>query len=328
MKTKLKIYTRNKNRLSVAFVKNQSYKRIALGLKDSPEARKFIEANASYIMSEYFDKKEFILRFKEYENSLFDKDILKQNKKAFLVSKKLLQRQDYIISVIEKYKQSKRFLTKNSKKFYENSVKKMLDFFQKENIKTISEIKSEHAMAFALFLIENKIKRSTLNVYLVAYRNFLNFCLDHDLVEKLPYKKPSFSKNYFNQEKKEKAFSLDEIKQILLNCEDLELKAYLKIAFFTGMRTGEILALKESDLDFEKELIHIKAHLHTSGHQSHTKTKTSTRDIIMLEPVKEALQWLITNKNTLKRSKTHKGVNYLIPSSRIILQIKCESPNH
>lgn len=48
-------------------------------------------------------------------------------------------------------------------------------------------------------------------------------------------------------------FSFDELYSIIDNAS-ISMRAYFVIGFFTGMRTGEIIGLKWSDIDFELAL--------------------------------------------------------------------------
>ena len=47
-----------------------------------------------------------------------------------------------------------------------------------------------------------------------------------------------------------KPFTLQEI-DLILTCKENPYKNFLGVAFFTGARTGEILALEWKDIDFE-----------------------------------------------------------------------------
>ncbi len=75
-------------------------------------------------------------------------------------------------------------------------------------------------------------------------------------------------------------FNLEEIKIILDNADGW-LKNFLGIAFFTGARTGEILALEWNDIDFENHTISITK-TRTNGLTKIPKTKSSIRKIDIL----------------------------------------------
>ncbi|WP_051488736.1 site-specific integrase [Aliarcobacter lanthieri] len=77
-----------------------------------------------------------------------------------------------------------------------------------------------------------------------------------------------------------KPFNLQEIKLILDNADDW-FKNFLGIAFFTGARTGEILALEWKDINFEENTISITK-TRTMGLTKTPKTRSSYRTIDML----------------------------------------------
>jgi len=83
-------------------------------------------------------------------------------------------------------------------------------------------------------------------------------------------------------------FNLEEIKLLLDNANGW-FKNFLGVAFFTGMRTGEILALEWNDIDFENSIISITK-TRTAGITKKPKTKSSTREIGMLSQVEILLK--------------------------------------
>jgi len=81
-----------------------------------------------------------------------------------------------------------------------------------------------------------------------------------------------------------KVFTLDEIDTIL-DAVHGDFKNFLGILFFTGMRTGELLALKWEDVDFQTDTITISKTI-SAGTIGTPKTASSDRDIEMLEQAK------------------------------------------
>ncbi|QKJ26793.1 tyrosine-type recombinase/integrase [Aliarcobacter cibarius] len=75
-------------------------------------------------------------------------------------------------------------------------------------------------------------------------------------------------------------FNLEEIKLLLDNAEGW-FKNFLGIAFFTGLRTGEILALEWKDINLQNSLISITK-TQTRGINKQPKTKNSIREIDIL----------------------------------------------
>ena len=75
-------------------------------------------------------------------------------------------------------------------------------------------------------------------------------------------------------------FTLKEI-DLILSQKEYFLRNFLGVAFFTGARTGEILALEWSDINFNDKTININK-TRTSGITKQPKTKSSVRIIDML----------------------------------------------
>ena len=78
-----------------------------------------------------------------------------------------------------------------------------------------------------------------------------------------------------------KPFSLREIKTILDNCEG-QVKNFIALAFFTGMRSGEMVGLRWSDIDFNKLEISISRTI-KMGEISRPKTENSNRVIDIID---------------------------------------------
>lgn len=112
--------------------------------------------------------------------------------------------------------------------------------------------------------------------------------------------------------KKVKSFEYDDCIKLLKYLYSPDFKyshrdEYL-IAIHCGLRIGEVLALKKSDIDFENGLIHVQRTITSDkeGHAilgKHTKTPSGERDIPineLTEPVlRHAIDNMITNENNL-----------------------------
>lgn len=108
-------------------------------------------------------------------------------------------------------------------------------------------------------------------------------------------------KNHAKKEVKEelhKIFSKDEIFRILENCNERIMKLYLAIAFFTGMRPNEILALQGKDIDLEKGLINVYKNVDCTRNIDCTKTENN-RIVEIVEPLRLFLEknFRVSNEN-------------------------------
>ncbi len=130
-------------------------------------------------------------------------------------------------------------------------------------------------------------------------KSFLEFCEGEQFLEKNPY----FAITLKNAQEGEKIepFNLEEVKTLIENAPSLRLKAFLAVAFFTGLRTGEQLALLWSDIDFKNKKINIDKSLNLSGTITSPKNKPSIREVDLLEPVEKILKELKASEPANKK---------------------------
>lgn len=146
----------------------------------------------------------------------------------------------------------------------------------------ISEIKSLHVMQW-----QKECGWSYQTI--VTNRAYLNMVLqvavNDDLIRKnpvasvrLPQKRSVREKTFYSEE---------DIKKIL-SCATGQLRNYLQLDFFTGMRGSELLALRwDGDIDFDNNIIRVDSGI-VKGHEDETKSKR-VRIIPMFPQAKEAL---------------------------------------
>ncbi|WRC15795.1 site-specific integrase [Helicobacter pylori] len=133
-------------------------------------------------------------------------------------------------------------------------------------------------------------KKNTIHNLNANLKSFLAFCEEERFLEKSPYF-PVTLKNA-QEAKAIEPFSLEEVKTIVENAQSLRLKAFLMVAFLTGLRTGEQLALMWEDIDFNEKKIVINKSLNELGNITTPKNKPSVREIDLLEPVEKILKEL------------------------------------
>ncbi len=167
-----------------------------------------------------------------------------------------------------------------------NTIVKLLNIKESAKVSKITKesVTNYHNNAF------KKYKKNTLVSLNSLLKSFLEFCEQEGYTNKTPYFKITM-KNAKEGEKID-PFSLNEIKAILNSTLDLRLKAFLTMAFLTGMRTGEQLALTWEDIDFNEKKIVINKSLNELGQITTPKNKPSIREIDLLEPVEKILKEL------------------------------------
>ncbi|CAK00315.1 tyrosine-type recombinase/integrase [Helicobacter acinonychis] len=135
-----------------------------------------------------------------------------------------------------------------------------------------------------------RYKKNTLKTQHANLKSFLAFCESEGYLEKNPY----FAVTLKNakEAKKIEPFSLEEVEAIIKNAPSLSLKAFLMVAFLTGMRTGEQLALTWEDIDFDHQTISINKSLNEWGQITSPKNQNSVREVDLLEPAAKILKEL------------------------------------
>jgi len=99
-------------------------------------------------------------------------------------------------------------------------------------------------------------------------------------------------------------FSAIEVKNLLENVSG-PLKLFIAIGFFTGLRTGEILALRKSDIDLKNKEINV-FHTITDGKLQSPKTKKSIRKVPIFDDLVPYLE-NITDEDFIfsRKDKSH-----------------------
>lgn len=193
-------------------------------------------------------------------------------------------------------------LKPTSKAIYESISKQLLLYFGEDCL--VSDINRAKIADFFNDCLEKKYKKSFINLKFGILKRVLVLAEEYGVINKVPnlrFKMPMETE----MTQKVKAFSENEVRLLLNSCKNQVLRNYLQIAFFTGCRTGEILALKWSDVDFKAGKISINKTINYYG-TTLPKTRSSIRDIDILPLVKEAL----------KRQKQLSGKNEYIFCSK------------
>jgi len=167
---------------------------------------------------------------------------------------------------------------------YTNIVKNRIDpIFKDIDIKTIkpSDVKK---WLYGIDDVGSKSKRHYLGVLSGIFQE----ALYDEVIEKNPVRLvrlPKYDKPII------KPFNSDEVKLIMDNTVDNNYKYYLAIAFYTGMRSGEIIGLKKEDIDFQNKTIKVKRSRSRFG-ESTPKTKGSIREIPIIQLLEPFIQEL------------------------------------
>jgi len=135
----------------------------------------------------------------------------------------------------------------------------------------------------------------TLGNYLTPLRGVFDLAIDDEIIKDNPcnnIKLPS------HKAKEIEPFTPKEVQILLDNAGDW-MRLFLAISFYTGMRTGEVLALMYSEIDFRAKVIHVKRSIN-KGKITLPKTDGSIRDVPILNdlvpylPKKPKSLWVLS----------------------------------
>jgi integrase len=143
-------------------------------------------------------------------------------------------------------------------------------------------------------------------IYLSVLKGILDEALYDEIIDKNPVDRirpPKLIKPAINP------FTPIEVQSILNDAQMFNYKHYLYIAFFTGMRSGEIIALKKNNIDFKNNIIQIRRTRSRFG-ESTPKTRGSSRDIPILDTLKPYLKSILESHDHEYLFQTQYGEPY------------------
>jgi len=148
----------------------------------------------------------------------------------------------------------------------------------------LDEIKPSDIRAWQTKLLQELTPGSMNNV-----RHLLGKILEDAVMDEIIDKNPVKRVKPPRQTEKDDIhpFTMDEIGILLANASPW-MRTFLIVAFFTGMRSGELIALKWEDIDFNTNKIIVRRSMR-QGVEGSTKTG-KTRIIDLLSPVRETLK--------------------------------------
>jgi integrase len=122
-------------------------------------------------------------------------------------------------------------------------------------------------------------------------RNVLKQIYNRAFMDEVIHKDPTtFIERYKQTTHEPTPFTNHEINKIL-GALKLPYRSYFQMAFYTGMRTGELLGLRWKDVELDKRYAHIRVNL-TSGVEKTPKTAGSIRRVELHDLALEALRTL------------------------------------
>lgn len=207
------------------------------------------------------------------ENQIIPQMILKVHSGEFFKNKTVPTIKEMIEKSLSINKANRKETTNT---IYEITLNKhVIPVFGKRKI---DSIKPSDLIEWQNNLLLNMSSQSAITTRIIFYGIFEDALRD-EIIDKNPFsiiKAPKTSKL-----KPIEPFSKDEIFTILDHVSQ-RMVAYFAIGFFTGMRVGEITALKYSDIDLDNKIIRVNK-TRSKGKDISPKTKSSYRDVEIID---------------------------------------------
>jgi len=166
---------------------------------------------------------------------------------------------------------------------YNHTLETILDVFSEEGQKRNSMNVYTILEKFITFMQEEKkVSAGSINQYLNGIRSFLAYYDVYVIPAKFK-RKVKVPKVYSEEEQ---PLDVKDIRQILLNCHNRRLKAYLLVLACAGTRAGETCAIRLRDIDFATRptKIHIR--------KEYAKTRVGRDIYISDEATKYLKDWI------------------------------------
>lgn len=186
---------------------------------------------------------------------------------------------------------------RNYKERFEHNIRKCIGNM------ILSEVKPMHCQN-VLNQMKDNYKSSTIYQTKITLYCMFSDAVENDVIYKNPVTK-GIKHNIGKEPKKVRALTIDEQKRFLEVAE--KSSNYNQFAFIlqTGLRTGGLIGLKWSDIDWEKRVIHIQRSMeyrYSVGEWriGEPKSKSGYRDVPLTE---EAVAILKRQKEKLKETK-------------------------
>ena len=189
------------------------------------------------------------------------------------------------------------------KKILKNNL---LPYFKDYTLKEINKNKVEK---FIINLQNKGLKNSSIKHILTYLGSIMISAVRDEIIENNPVsnvKRPKIESVEVD------TFTLDEIYEIIEYCKDYYPKntLYYMIGFFMGLRTGEIVALKWTDFDFDKKILVVQRNVFNNHVKESTKTAPLRK--IAIPPIldeyiefhkqfKDETDWVFPGKVTIER---------------------------
>jgi len=133
---------------------------------------------------------------------------------------------------------------------------------------------------------EVHIENKTVNNALAPLRAIYREAFEDGLIDINPMAR---IRNLPNRTEEVDPFSIEQVGEILSACEG-QFRNLIKFAFYTGLRTSELIGLKWDNVNLIEKKAYIRNVVTKQGEKNRPKTSGSIRNVALLPPALEALE--------------------------------------
>ena len=239
-----------KTELWYSYTHNGKRIRKPLGLDDT-------KANRKFVINEIFP--DLLVKLKNDE-------IFKNTQQVPTVN-------EFIIKSLELHKNRRNTSTQNDYiGIYHNHIKEYL------GNKKLNDIKPSHIELWQNYLSKKGVSNSRIQTVRTVLYTMYNDAIKDEIIDKNPL---SVVKSPIKDDIVINPFTLEEI-QLILSHSKGQFKNFYATAFFTGLRSGELIGLRWDDIDFTNLEINVNRRI-KMGEIAKPKTKSSIRTIDILD---------------------------------------------
>lgn len=163
------------------------------------------------------------------------------------------------------------------------------------------------------WIMSLSISAKTYTNILIPFNSALNDAVTRGLILENPIDKSNLTqliKQLAPSKKDEISPFTEEEREKILSCASGQVKNLIQFGFYSGLRIGELIALRWSDIDLINNIINVNRNI-VHNQEKSTKTTSGVRQVLILPKAREALisqqqinsinEFVFCNPNTGKR---------------------------
>ena len=131
----------------------------------------------------------------------------------------------------------------------------------------IVELDYRQVEQYQSWLVRSGKSKASVNSYVKNASAIVGWAVMQDWIKQNPFVR---LKRFKVAKKRIRLYSESEIELILMNCPNLIWQSRIMLAYYAGLRRGEVLNLQVSDIDFERCLLYVAHHEETANGWRHS----------------------------------------------------------